>query len=876
MARADLDSGALHSGMKLGPYTLIGLIGAGGMGAVWKAEDTRLKRLVAIKICDERFKSERFEREAQAIAALNHPHICSLYDVASDYLVMEYVEGEALHGPMPLDRALAVADQVLDALDAAHQKGIIHRDLKPANILLSRNGVKVLDFGLAKISRDRAADGATQTEVPPLTAEGTILGTLPYMSPEQVEGQEADVRSDIFSFGVLLYELITGRRPFSGKSQSSLIASILRETPQRLNELQPLTPASIDGVVQTCLEKDPDERWQSAREIRHALTWISAQPSSVRRHTKPLAYWRGLTALLALSVVGIAGWAFWPRGPGVFSALEATLPEDAVPTDSIAVSPDGRKLVMTAQDGLWIRDFDATEWRYLPGTEGALSAFWSPDSRSLAFAGTREIKKIDVAGGPPETLAAVSNDLRGGGAGTWNRDGDILIGSWGGGAGGPIWKVPASGGTASAVTQVDASKGEFYHTWPIFLPDGRRFLYFRSGPPEIRGIYAGSLDAKPEEQSRERILASPLPSAYANGYLFFFRQNTLLAQPFDARGLRLEGAPSVIAERVRTTWYGTPVLSVSDGGVLAYRAGGGGATTQLTWVDRQGKALGTFGAAGTDGAVSLSPDGGRAVVKDSGYGVPGDLWTIDFANDRRTRLTFRGDVASPGVWSPDGARIAYSGGTGGDTLYAKASSGVGDESELLKEPGLRLTPSNWSPDGRFLLYDVENAPQTGYDVWVLPLEGDRKPVRLLGGTYNEWAGVFSPDARWVAYSSLESGGTGAQVYVRPFRVSATGVPALGDGKWQVSTDVGNYAKWRSPNEIVFNAAPLSPAIFAVPVNASATAFESGVPERLFTLPQADADMMADGQRFLLAAPTAGSSATRSVVLMLNWPALLQK
>ena len=394
MERPDLNSDPLHTGTKFGPYTIIELIGAGGMGSVWKAEDTRLKRLVAIKTCDERF-SERFEREAQAIAALNHPHICSLYDVAPEYLVMEYVEGEALQGPMPLDQALALADQILDALDAAHRKGIIHRDLKPANILLTRNGVKVLDFGLAKISRGATA-GHTQTatEVPPLTVEGSILGTLPYMAPEQIEGQEADARSDIFSFGVVLYELITGKRPFSGKTQASLIASILREKPQRLDELQPLTPTGIDGVVQTCLEKDPERRWQSAREVRHALTWISAETPSAQRVTKPLRYWRGLAALLALSVVGMVGWTFWPKAPGLSSTFEALLPENVAPGDSIAVSPDGRKLVMTAQNGLWIRGFDALEWRYLPGTEGALGAFWSPDSRYLAFGARDQIKKI--------------------------------------------------------------------------------------------------------------------------------------------------------------------------------------------------------------------------------------------------------------------------------------------------------------------------------------------------------------------------------------------------------------------------------------------------------------------------------------------------
>lgn len=876
MEQPDRKNGPLQRGTKLGPYTIIELIGAGGMGSVWKAEDTRLHRLVAIKACDQRF-SERFEREARAIAALNHPHVCSLYDVGPDYLVMEYVEGEPLHGPLPLDRALAVADQILDALDAAHRKGIVHRDLKPANILLARNGVKVLDFGLAKLSRDRAPPGATQTalDVSSLTAEGSILGTLLYMSPEQIEGQEADARSDIFSFGVVLYELISGKRPFSGKSQASLIASILREQPQRLHELEPLTPADIDGVVQTCLEKDPENRWQSAREVKHALRWISAQTLSARTAAKPPRYWQGLAAALALVAMAILGWLSWPKAPDPSSRFDLVLPENVLPGNSIAVSPDGRNIVLeTGQSGLWIRSFDALEWRRLPGTEGAVGPFWSPDGRSLAFAATNQLKRLDVAGGPPETLSTFSTDVRG--SGTWSRDGVILVGSWGGGAGGPVWKVSASGGTATAVTQVDTSTGEFYHTWPTFLPDGKHFLYFRSGPPETAGIYSGSLDAKPEEQSRERVLASPFPAAYANGYLFFLRQTTLLAQAFDTSRLELLEAPSVVAEGVGTTWFGTGLFSISPGGALAYRAVVRGESTQLSWIDRQGTTVGTFGPPGTDGGFSLSPDGSRAVVKDAGMGLAGDLWTLDFSSERRTRLTFRRDVYARGIWSPDGARIAYPAGNLGDTLYEKSSSGVGDEKELLKEPGLRHQPTSWSADGRFLLYEVENAPGTGYDVWVLPLEGDREPVRLLGETYNEWAAVFSPDMRWIAYASLEAGGNVVHVYVRPFRVSETGVPSLGESKWQVSKDFGNYPIWRDPQEIVLRTIPLGVAFFAVSVKTSATAFESGDPERLFALPHSWLDMTPDGQRFLVTVPTAQSSAPAPITMVLNWPSLMSK
>jgi serine/threonine protein kinase len=432
MEQPALNTGRLlQSGTKLGPYTIIELIGAGGMGAVWKARDTRLNRLVAIKTSEKRF-SERFEREAQAIAALNHPHICSLYDVGPDYLVMEYVEGEALRVPVSLDQALAVASQILDALDAAHRKGIIHRDLKPDNILLGPNGVKVLDFGLAKVTEDQRPIGDRQTAVETLTGEGTILGTLPYMSPEQIEGQEADARSDIFSFGVVLYELITGRQPFTGKSQASLIASILKTTPQPIHELQALTPPGIDGIVQTCLEKDPEKRWQSARELKHALKWVPVETPPARKVAK-LHLWRGLAALMALIALGMAGWIVWPKAPAPTSRFEALLPENVTPGDSMSISPDGRKLVITAdgQNGLWIRSFDAVEWRPLPGTEGASSAFWSPDSRYVAFAVTNQIKKVDTTGGPPETLCTVPAEVIGG-SGTWNQDGVIVFGSWGG------------------------------------------------------------------------------------------------------------------------------------------------------------------------------------------------------------------------------------------------------------------------------------------------------------------------------------------------------------------------------------------------------------------------------------------------------------
>jgi serine/threonine protein kinase/Tol biopolymer transport system component len=867
---------ALSPGTRLGPYEILSALGTGGMGEVWKARDTRLGRLVAIKTSHSRF-SERFEREARAIAAVNHPHVCSLYDVGPDYLVMEYVEGEWLRGPVPLANALALADQILDALDAAHRTGIVHRDLKPDNILLTKSGVKVLDFGLAKVQHAAAVESRSraETQAADLTAEGSLLGTLPYMSPEQIEGHDADARSDIFAFGVVLYELIAGTRPFTGSTQANLVASILKEEPRPLIEIQPRTPRGLAEVVRTCLEKDREKRWQSAREVRHALQWMAVEPPS-SMPARSVRVWQGLAVLMAVVALGIGGWVlFRPAAPSAVSRFEAPLPENVTPYDDVSVSPDGRTLVFaaTGRDGLWVRDFAALEWRRLPGTEGASTPFWSPDGRNVGFTVDDQVKKIDTRGGPPETVGTLPNTAR---AGTWNSNGDIVLGSWGGGSGGPLWRVSQSGGAARAVTQVDGSKGEFFHTWPTFLPDGKRFLYFRSGPPDVEGMYVGSLDADAGDQSRERLLSSSVPAVYASGYVLFPRAGTLMAQRLEPGRLELQGMPVPVAQNVQITWYSTGVFSVSGNGVLAYRTAPASETLQLTWFDRQGKTLGTFGPPGTDASVALSPDGKRAVAKDSPYGVPGDLWTLDFARGQRTRLTFRQEAYSPGVWSPDSARIAYS---AGDTLYEKAASGLGDERVLFKVPGSRLYPTGWSRDGRFLLYHPENAPRTGYDLWALSLR-DRKPFLLLGEAFNEWGGVFSPDMRWVAYVSLETG-TAAQVYVRPFRVSEqTGQPSLGEGKWQVSKDHGNWPQWHVAGEIVFNSAPIGTAVFAAPVNTSGAAFESGVPQRLPFPPNvrigSTPRTTPDGQRFLVEVPQAQRAARTSINVVLNWPASLKQ
>jgi hypothetical protein len=494
----------------------------------------------------------------------------------------------------------------------------------------------------------------------------------------------------------------------------------------------------------------------------------------------------------------------------------------------------------------------------------------------VGFIVDNTLRRVDTTGGPPETVTSVpAAALR---SGTWNRHGDIVLGSWGGGSGGPLWRVFPAGGAATVVTEVEQSKGEFVRTYPTFLPDGSHFLYFRSGPPDVEGMYVGSLDVDAGNQSRQRVLATDVPAILANGYLFLLRAGTLMAQPFDARRLELQDVPGPVAEDVAITWYFTGVFSVADDGVLVYRTASAPGAFQLTWVDRQGKTLGTVGPPRTDGRVVLSPDGRRAVAKDAPYNVPGDLWMLDLASGRRTRFTFNKDVYSPAVWSPGGARIAYSAGRLGDTIYEEAASGVAKEQVLLQEPGWRHYPTSWSRDGRFLLYHTENAMNTGYDLRALSL-GDRQPHLMLGEAFNEWAGVFSPDMRWIAYASLETGAT-SEVYFRPFRVSGqTGQPSFGEGKWQISKDHGNWPQWRTDREIVFNTAPGGTAVLAAPVNTTGSAFQSSVPQRLpfppsvgvTTTPQSSPDR----QRFLIEVAVDQPAARTSISVVLNWRALVK-
>jgi eukaryotic-like serine/threonine-protein kinase len=911
-------------GSRLDHYEISEIIGKGGMGEVYRATDTGLPRDVAIKTSKQQF-SERFARETKVIASLNHPNICTLFDVGPNYLVMEMIEGPTLaerikQGPMSLDETATIMKQVADALDYAHEKGVVHRDLKPGNIKIRPDGlVKVLDFGLAKVGPTAASSAAAAGDAdnsPTLTLgatqAGVVLGTAAYMSPEQAMGKVVDKRADVWAFGTVFYEMLTGTRMHPGDTVQEIMASVLKDEPD-LTKI----PAQAHRLIKRCLEKDPNKRLRHVGDVMALLddapsasgsgpisgsqTAIAALPPE---RTAKKWLWPGIAGAAVLIAAAAAGVLYLkPAAPARASRFQITLPDNVEFQMYVSVSPDGHKLVFTAtgqQSGIWIRDLDTLEWRRLTGTEGALSPFWSPDSRFLGFAVGSDLKKIEVAGGPPQTLCTVPGSP---GTGAWGRDGVIVFG--GRSAGSPMRRVSASGGVPVDLTSVDTARGEVLQGLPTFLPDGKHFLYLRQGTTEVAGIYAGSVDAKPAEQSKERILAAAFGAPYVDGNLFFMREGTLMVQPFDAGKLQLRGEPVPVAEHVGT--FGSAgYFSVSPAGVLAYRTGastGMAVPLQPTWFDRQGKTTGTIGQPSPDVGLVLSPDATHAAGRDDSPTRPGDIWLLDFARGVRTRFTFRQTVGSLPVWSPDGSRIVFAAGSTLDTIYEKATSGAGEEKELLKRPVDVKLPTSWSRDGRFLLYTTAPTPITGAALWVLPLgvqeAGDRKPVLLLGTQFNASLGSFSPDGRWIAYVSNESGRN--EVYVRPFVASGSAGPGashppsqlltqpppqprLGEGKWQVSKDgaaatgAASPPKWRNDGKEIVFAGPNN-AMMAVDVNGTGAAFQMGTPQQLFTAPaNAGWDVTADGKRFLMTVlPGQGQQAASTpITVVLNWQADLKK
>jgi Tol biopolymer transport system component len=907
----------LKSGAKLGPYEILSPAGTGGMGEVYRARDTRLNRIVAIKIlpkhlADSPGSRDRFEREARMIASLNHPNICTVHDVGhhndTDYLVMEFLEGETLasrliKGRLPLEQTLQYAIEVADALDKAHRKGVTHRDLKPGNIMLTKSGAKLLDFGLAKLKQSASSAEAPLSQLPTgkdsITAQGTIVGTLQYMAPEQLEGKETDPRSDIFSLGTVIYEMLTGKKAFEGESAASTIAKILEANPPPISSLQPMTPPALDRVVKRCLAKDPDERLQSAHDLKLELKWLrelAAEPAAPGTAWSARGWRRALlwaVACVAILAAIALGFVFMRSRQAYSTAVEPLRFEIPIPANTtlpflgtFAVSPDGQQLAFAAKgsDGvlrLWVRPLNSLEARPLPGSESPVNDpfFWSPDSRFLAFGAGGTLKKVDVSSGSMQTLCDTEGDIAGG---SWSRDGVIIFARNGSGG---VMRVSAGGGTASLVTAPNSSRGEgAFLAFPSFLPDGRHFIYLRySAKPERRGIYVGSLDAKPEEQDSKQLVVTeqgalydPSPDSDA-GYLLFVRDGILLAQLFDAHRLKLTGEPVTVTEHVGFL-ISYPYVSASTNGVLVYRTGGSSQNAQLAWYDRRGKPLGKVGEPGLFLQFALSPDGARVAAHSIDPQHPASIvLLIDLLRGTTLRLTLGPDRSYSSAWSGDGSRIIFASERAGKFgLYMKPVSGEKDD-ELLLQSDQNMVVTSWSRDGRFLLYEAAN-PKNNSDLWVLPLKGDKKPIAFLRTEFDEGQGYFSPDGHWVAYYSNESGRY--EIYVRPF----SGEPGDSSGvgpKWLISTAGGVEPRWRADGRELYYVA-LDGKLMAVAVT-TGQVFQAGVPKPLFQTPVAHKefgvigvpDVAADGKRFLFEVP-ADQTAQPPFIVVQNWQAGLKK
>ncbi len=868
----------LSPGDKFGPYALISPLGEGGMGEVWKATDTRLDRTVALKLAKADF-SERFEREARAVAALNHPHICTLYDVGPNYLVMELVEGAPLLGPLPLGRTVEYATQILDALDAAHSKGITHRDLKPANILVTKRGIKLLDFGLAKQACPLQESDVTLTG--PLTSQGQIIGTLQYMAPEQLQGKEAGPRSDLFAFGCVLYEMLTGKRAFPGESAASVIAAILEREPQQLPDMAPL-----EAVIRRCLAKDPEERWQTARDLNVAMKWAALESRGTVSAAKPSRrrLWVGLLAGVLLAGALIARWssrpaptsggvirfAISPPGTGTFSAP----PNTSVPVPQFALSPDGSAIVFAANaDGgktlLWLRSMAEPSPQPLAGTENAFLPFWSPDSRWIAFFSGKQLKKILAAGGAAQVLAEDISDVFGG---AWGPDDTILFSTGDSG----ISRIAAFGGSPGKVTKLNTSHGEVAHRWPQFLPDGRRFLYYVRAGVDYRGVYVGSLDGS---APGKLLVKTDSDAAYVSpGYLLYLDGDVLMARPFDAQRLEFTGNQSGFAERVGRTSTSHIAVSASRNGLLAH-AEAILHTGRLTWFDRSGNPTGMVGTEADFMDFRLSPNEEMLALCaiDGKTGRP-DIWTADLRRGNTTRFTFGPILNSSVIWSPDNARLLFRSNREGAAieLYEQSANGGGHLRPLLthklaQSAGMATfayVPTDWSPDGRSILLAAPS-PATGYDIWLLPATADEKPIPLIDGPGEQIQGNFSPDGHLIAYTSNESGKF--ETYVQTFPLS--------ERKWQVSTAGGTEPRWRRDGREIYYLAP-DRKLMAVSVSAGPS---FAVPQVLFqTRVPAQASIYrtnyvpaGDGRRFLFNSP-GGDAGGTAITVTLNWIAELSK
>jgi serine/threonine protein kinase/Tol biopolymer transport system component len=834
---------ALAPGTRLGPYEIVSALDAGGMGEVYQARDTRLGRAVAIKLLNaalsrDGISRERFEREARSIAALTHPHICTVHDVGDHegdaFLVMELLEGHTLaarlartKGGLPLDEALSIATDVVQALAFAHRHHITHRDIKPANIMLTRTGVKLLDFGLAQLrgQDDVAAHSRTQTSS---TGPLDVMGTLSYMSPEQLDGR-ADPRSDIFGFGAVFFEMLTGRKAFDGATSSAVIGAVVHTDPPAVSSLRPDVSPALARLVRRCLAKEPEARWQSTADLLDEVRWIASHPIARADTIEPPVFRvRPLSAVIAIfgvaivaAVLASARWGLAPMTPTPSETRTEIVTSATIDPTSFALSPDGRQIVFVASGGgasrLWLRSLATTTSQPLAGTEGAAAPFWSPDGRAVGFFAEGALKRLELGGGEPRTLAPAPA-ARGG---TWSADGVIVFAPR---TTGPLMRVAATGGDAAAVTmRGPAQQGR---RWPHMVSDSR-FLFYALDLPDTTGIYLGALDGS----APTRLTPADSAGVYLPGWLLWVRGGALVAQRLDVARAALTGDPVTLADGVAVDEFLRSGVSVASSGLVAYRTG---LTTQrrLTWVDRSGLPLGTIG--NPDGNnlrhPRVSPDGKSVAVSRTVQGNT-DLWLLDGA--RSTRVTFDSALDQSLLWSPDGTRIVFeTNRTGPFDLY-ETSTGTGVE-KLVVSSDQNKVPSSWSKDGRFLLY-VSASPSTGLDLWVVPTAGnDRTPSVFLKTPFNEAWGAFSPDGRWIAFQSNKSGPS--EIYVRPFvppvAPGATVGPGSAVSEWQVSTAGGVFPTWRPDGKELYYLNPEG-AMTAATITVTGSTLASGAPVTLF-------------------------------------------
>jgi Tol biopolymer transport system component len=880
-------------------------LGEGGMGEVWAAEDVRLGREVALKLLPENFAEDaerhaRFEREAKVLASMNHPNIATLFGLEHlddrHALVMELVEGEGLderigRGPLPLDEALSIALQVAEALEAAHENGIVHRDLKPANVMIRSDGtVKVLDFGLAKAWEEQSADGSLSLS-PTITSNqsraGVILGTAAYMSPEQARGKSVDKRADIWAFGVVLFEMLTGRRLFEGEMVTDVLANVLKQEVD-WDLLPSETPRSLRHLLGRCLERQPKERIRDIGDVRWHLAemlrsggepdQIVADPETVAPSRRRVAIgWVAGVVIGSLAAV-LAWWVLQPAGEAQRTIRSQIVAPEELAFDFRAdvggpvLSPDGSKLVFAARDesgdrSLWIRPLDSLSAQKLGGTEGASFPFWSPDSRWVAFFVTGKLRKIDVSGGPPETVCEAPN----GRGGSWSQEGTIVFAPevFGG-----LARVASAGGESTSLSHLDPSSEQISERWPIFLPDGKHFLYWAGNPlnsTEVRtdGIYMASI----EGGNPEFLMAADTNALYAPpGYLLFLRSQTLMAQAFDAERRELRGQAFPIAENIANPQnYRLGDFSVSQRGELVYQTGQTG-LTQAAWYNQKGRTAEAVGEPDAIDGFRPSPDRrllAEQVSDNRSKNV--DLWIVDIGRNVRTRFTFEPGLELSPVWSPSGDRIAYSANPEGHLdVFVKNANGAGQAEPLFESDATKYV-SDWSPDGRYLaVTNIDPKGTTIADIWIVPVSGDEPPQPFIETPFVESGPVFSPDGQWLAYQSNESGRV--EIYLTPF-------PGPG-GKWQVSQNGGSEPHWRSDGGALYYRSPDS-KLFVADVDAAGNAVEVGAPRQLIELPPDTGSgsawsyaVFSETDRFLVLQPI--QSTTVPLTLVTNWAAEFER